>query len=92
MPAEQVASPVVVLLPFEMEYLIAKTGVAPEVFRRWPIDITPTLRIDIGILDLGKPCPFLRDDKLSGSFIETSLRLHVEEKEQLILLGLIQDF
>lgn len=66
MPAEQVASPVVVLLPFEMEYLIAKTGVAPEVFRRWPIDITPTLRIDIGILDLGKPCPFLRDDKLCG--------------------------
>jgi hypothetical protein len=35
---------------------------------------------------------FLRDDKISGRFIETSLRLHVEENEQLILLGLIQDF
>lgn len=35
---------------------------------------------------------FLRDDKLSGRLIETSLRLHVEEKEQLVLLGLIQDF
>jgi len=35
---------------------------------------------------------FLRDDKISSRFIETSLRLHVEEKEQLILLGLIQDF
>jgi len=35
---------------------------------------------------------FLHDDKASGRFIETSLRLHVEEKEQLILLGLIQDF
>ncbi len=35
---------------------------------------------------------FMRDDKISGRFIETSLRLHVEEKEQLILLGLIQDF
>ena len=35
---------------------------------------------------------FLRDDKLSGRFIETSLRLHVEEKEQLVLLGLLQDF
>ena len=35
---------------------------------------------------------FLRDDKISGRFIATSLRLHVEEKEQLILLGLIQDF
>ena len=35
---------------------------------------------------------FLRDDKISGRLIETSLRLHVEEKEQLILLGLLQDF
>ena len=35
---------------------------------------------------------FLRDEKISGRFIEASLRLHVEEKEQLILLGLIQDF
>ena len=35
---------------------------------------------------------FLRDDKISGRFIATSLRLPVEEKEQLILLGLIQDF
>ena len=35
---------------------------------------------------------FMRDDKISGRFIETSLRLHVEEKEQVILLGLLQDF
>ena len=35
---------------------------------------------------------FLRDDKINGHFVEHSLRLHVEEKEQLILLGLIQDF
>ena len=35
---------------------------------------------------------FLREDKLNGRFIEASLRLHVEEKEQLIWLGLIQDF
>ncbi len=35
---------------------------------------------------------FLRDDKIKGRFSETSLRLHVEEKEQLILLGLLQDF
>src|SRR5574338_318488 len=28
---------------------------------------------------------FLRDDKIGGRFIATSLRLHVEEKEQLIL-------
>ena len=35
---------------------------------------------------------FLRDDKILGRFTETSLRLHVEEKEHLILLGLLQDF
>ena len=35
---------------------------------------------------------FLRDDKISGRLIKTSLRLHVEEKEQLVLLGLIEDF
>ena len=35
---------------------------------------------------------FLRDDKILGKFTETSLRLHVEEKEHLILLGLLQDF
>jgi hypothetical protein len=34
----------------------------------------------------------MRDDKISSRFIETSLRLHVEEKEQVILLGLLQDF
>ncbi len=38
------------------------------------------------------PFDFIRDDKISGRFIETSLRLHVEEKEQVILLGLLQDF
>jgi len=35
---------------------------------------------------------FLRDDQISGRFVEHSLRLHVEEKEHLILLGLLQDF
>ena len=35
---------------------------------------------------------YLHDDKLRGRHIERSLRLHVEEKEQLILLGLLQDF
>ena len=35
---------------------------------------------------------YLHDDKLRGRHIERSLRLHVEEKEQIILLGLLQDF
>ena len=35
---------------------------------------------------------FLRDDKINGRLTEISLRLHVEEKEQMLLLGLLQDF
>ena len=35
---------------------------------------------------------FLREDKNVGAMTETSLRLHVEEKEQMILLGLLRDF
>ena len=63
---EKIASPVVVLLPFEMEYLLEKTGASPNVFRRWPIDLTPEVSIEIGVLDLGKPCPFLRDNRMCG--------------------------
>ncbi len=59
MDARQIASPVVVLLPFEMEYIINKTGVSPDVFRRWPLALTPEVTIEVGMLDLGKPCPFL---------------------------------
>jgi hypothetical protein len=35
---------------------------------------------------------FLWDDKHNGKFTETSLRLYLEEKEHVILLGLLQDF
>jgi len=35
---------------------------------------------------------YLHDDKLRGRHIERSLRLHVEEGDHLILLGLLQDF
>jgi len=35
---------------------------------------------------------FLHDDKVKGRYVEHKLRLHVEEREDLILLGLQQDF
>ncbi len=35
---------------------------------------------------------FLVDDKVKGRHIEHSLRLHVEARDQIILLGLLQDF
>jgi Fe-S-cluster containining protein len=66
MPSEKIASPIVVLLPFEMEYLIEKSGASRTLFRVWPIDLTPDLRIEIGMFDLGKPCPFLQDSRTCG--------------------------
>ena len=41
---------------------------------------------------LSFPFDYLHDDKLHGRSIEHSLRLHMEERDQLILLGLLQDF
>ena len=35
---------------------------------------------------------YLIDDNLKGRLVEHSLRLHVEEGDHLILLGLLQDF
>ena len=66
MPGEKIASPIVVLLPFEMEYLIEKSGASRRLFRLWPIDLTPELRLEIGMFDLGKPCPFLQDNRMCG--------------------------
>jgi len=66
MPSEKIASAIVVLLPFEMEYLIEKSGASRTLFRVWPVDLTPDLRIEIGMFDLGKPCPFLQDNRMCG--------------------------
>ena len=35
---------------------------------------------------------FLHDDKYQGRLVEHSIRLHLEEKEHIILLGLLRDF
>ncbi len=70
MDPQQVVCPVVVLLPFEMEFLMERTGVSAEAFRRWPIEIAPGVTIDIGMWDLGKPCPFLQDNFQCGIYNE----------------------
>jgi Fe-S-cluster containining protein len=59
---QEVTSSIVVLLPFEMEYLIEKTGVLKNVFRRWPLAWSPDVTIEIGMFDLGKTCPFLTEN------------------------------
>ncbi len=66
MQAGQIASPIVVLLPFEMEYILEKTGVSPEAFRRWTIPLDSETSLEIGMLDLGKPCPVLKENMQCG--------------------------
>ena len=51
MSAGEIASPVVVLLPFEMEYLIQKTGISRDKFRCWLVPLTPELTIEVGMFD-----------------------------------------
>ncbi len=62
MQTSEIASPVVVLLPFELEYLVENIGVSRSIFRRWPLDLTPDVTIEIGMLDISKPCPFLNEN------------------------------
>lgn len=68
MAPEDIASPAVVLLPFEMEYLIGKNRLRPEVFRRWPVEIKPGVTIQVGMFDLGRPCPFLKPELSCGIY------------------------
>jgi hypothetical protein len=65
---EQVASHVVVLLPFEMEYLIEKVGASLDSFRLWPVKMAPGVVIDVGMFDLGRLCPFLQPNSLCGIY------------------------
>lgn len=60
--SHEVMSSIVVLLPFEMEYLMEKTGASQKVFRRWPLAWTHDVTIEIGMFDLGRTCPFLTGD------------------------------
>ncbi|MBC8445566.1 MAG: YkgJ family cysteine cluster protein [Chloroflexi bacterium] len=55
-------SHVAIMLPFEMEYIVARTGVHPARFRRTPAKIAPGVVVEIGSFDIEMPCPFLTDD------------------------------
>ena len=65
---EQRPCSVLVFLPFEMEYIIEKTGISRNAFRRWPVTMANGLLIDVGMFDLGKPCPFLASDLRCGIY------------------------
>jgi hypothetical protein len=68
MRPEQRPCSVLVFLPFEMEYVIEKTGISRNSFRRWPVTMANGLLIDVGMFDLGKPCPFLASGLRCGIY------------------------
>ncbi len=73
MPLEEVASLVVLFLPFEMEYIIEKTGISADAFRRWPIRMVDGSLLEVGMFDLGKPCPFLGSNRRCSIYLERPL-------------------
>jgi len=55
-------SHVAIMLPFEMEYILAQTDVDPGRRRRAPVEIAPGLVHAIGFATVETPCPFLTAD------------------------------
>jgi len=57
---------VAIMLPFEREYLLSKTGITQEQLQYAPLEITPDINIDIGYITSAKPCPYLTADHECG--------------------------
>ena len=55
-------SGVAIMLPFELERIVANTGVQRKRFRRIPVEVLSGATIEIGIMDVAHPCPFLSVD------------------------------
>lgn len=52
-------SRVAIMLPFELERIVAHTGIERKRFRQVPVEVAFGTTIDIGIMDVEHPCPFL---------------------------------
>lgn len=61
-PPAYTVSHVAIMLPFEMEYLQVKTGVAPARLQHIAVEIAPGLVHDVGFATVATPCPFLAAD------------------------------
>jgi len=57
---------VAIMLPFEFEYLVARTGVASPAFQRAPLELTEDVSIDVGFITTDSRCPFLTADFRCG--------------------------
>ncbi len=57
--ADKPVGHVAIMLPFEMEYILAKTDMNPEQLLQAEIEFTTDTKINIGFMTSEKPCPFL---------------------------------
>jgi len=57
---------VAIMLPFEMEYILSKTGVSYTRLQHTRLELEPEIFIDIGFTTNSMPCPFLTTDEKCG--------------------------
>ena len=57
---------VAIMLPFEMEYILSRTDVAPTQLQHAPLELAPGITIDIGFVTRSTPCPFLTTNYQCG--------------------------
>ena len=65
-PGHAVAGQIVILLPFELEYLLATTDATRNQFATAEIEIVPGTLLDIGVINKQSLCPYLSSDNLCG--------------------------
>ena len=59
---------VAILLPFELEYIVAKTDIDPAVLQQSSIAFSAGKTLNIGSMTSAKPCPFLDDENQCGIY------------------------
>ncbi|HNT74414.1 MAG TPA: YkgJ family cysteine cluster protein [Anaerolineae bacterium] len=67
-PPAYTVSHVMIMLPFEMDYILAKTALDPARLRKISVEIAPGLVHEIGFANVATPCPFLTADFRCGAY------------------------
>lgn len=57
---------VAIMLPFEKEYILAKTHVTADQIQSTPVELAPGVNIEIGFITSATPCPFLANGYQCG--------------------------
>ena len=68
-PGYAVAGQIVILLPFELEYLLSTTNATRDQFGTMQIEILPDTPLDIGIINNQSLCPYLSSNNQCGIYL-----------------------